>query len=479
MRFYHYNYFHAVCLVFIFWACSIDFQLGTLYGLANIPIIFFTSNWLLKRAKFPQVFLVSFYAIWVFHFPRALFLIANPDRFLYPIDGEIGYAEHFDALSHIFLYAIIWGIVLVGFFYSKKINIQQIDLKTDRFFARRQVVLFAAFFMMLFVFFMQLGSKLVGPGLAYMYELSKLILPVVYLLPISIILVFVFKNDLSWLEKGIVYFIILLTVLGALLNGSKAVLLNLALFVFFGKIISEARFKISLPQFLFLVFLVGIPIISSVLLMQIIRIQIKLFGTVNVSNLSDFISANIDNPVFLFNALDNFTSRLNGYDGLMMVGIDQNSEILNVFSANNLIKSYLNKLVPFISNDSISLGVGVGRYYSELPIWFKHAGALGGLGTMRLFFLNFGYLGIIVASVVYSVIIRVVFFLVKDKSLFFVFLLLWFSSITLFFNSGNIDSIAQGLSIWLIHLTFYYLSLLIIWSFLKSLTKNNLTIKTK
>lgn len=452
------------------WACNYDLEIGLLFGLAQLPTIFFTTHWFLSKIKFPQVFIASFYAIWIFHFPRGIFLIANPDRLTYPIDGLLTFNEHFYTLLNIFLYSLIWGVSLFLFIGKKAINIEQIDIENDRFFAKRQVVLLSAFFLMLFMFSMQISSKFLGDRIAYYFELIKLIIPMNYLLPLAVVYFFVFRKRLSVFENIIILTIMLLTVTGALLKGSKAVLLNLALFVFFGKLIVHPHFKISLPQFLGILVFVGFPLISSVLLMQMIRMQLKLFGAVNLGHLTGFIADNIDNPVFLFNALDNFTSRLNGYDGLLMTGIDQNTQMLNAFSAKNLLNSYLGKLIPMVSIDAISLGEAVGKYYSKVPEGFQHAGALGGFGTVKLLFFKVSYLGIVVISFIYSLILRLTSILLKDKSLFFIFLLLWLSSINLFMNSGNIDSIAQGISIWLIHLVFYYGLLLLLWATLESLS---------
>jgi hypothetical protein len=467
----HNVYFHFFVILLSVLAIYSNVTVGLVYLLAGLPLIFFTSSFFLEKVELKQVFLVASYCIWVFNFPRALFLINNPDYFSYPLKTTIKDWDHITALSDIGLYSILFLSTFWVLTKNIRLEYKTISAIKDKFLNKKQLIIMFSLALLLLKTVMQLAAKTLGGGMETIFELSKLVLPFSFILPIVLVLWFLFKQHLSPLQRTLVFVIIILNVLGAFLQGSKAVLLSLILYIFFVKIIQNYSLKIKLGQFVALFIFVGIPVAGSIILMQVARSSLLSESGIDYNLLFNAFVRNISNEIFLFNALNSFTSRLNGYDGLLIASLNANPEILKVFSLNNVLLSYLDKLLPLISTDSVSLGKGIGLHLSNLPKDFKHAGALGAFGSIKLFFRGYGMIGIVIAASIYTLVLRFLKTVIKEKSLFIIFTIIWFNSLILFLNAGNFDVLAQGLTIQIFQLIFYFFVLRIIWAIIDSLRK--------
>ena len=471
------TYFVFVSLAFCVYAFFLDSALAPYFLVANLPLIFF-SEFVSRYSAFPQILQVSSYAIWVFNMPRALFLFKNPTFFIYPIAGQINEANHIDTLLTLTLYSTVF--LLSFFLFPKNLRVQFDRENFDFFFRKRGIVLWFAVGIMLFNAFLMIVFKVGVHGASTGLEFLKFIMPYKHILPMVLLFVMHYKKKLSSTQFLLISFILLLNVVGSFLQGSKAVLMLVALFAIFILLVCKPKTELKFSKFFIYVFCIGIPLFASFLFMDLLRNFSRLHPEgVDYGKLLNVFWEQTTDKNFATRVGGIFTGRLGCYDGIMVTFLRHSESIDKVFSLGNMFASYIELLVPFVSNDSVALGSGVSQHISNLPSTFKHAGAIGGFGTMLYLGGSWAILLAVAVPAIWSLFLAIVLKTVRSLSLQLVYVSLWFASVFLIINSGNFDSILQSATIDISHLIFYYWVLKLIWASVVDMTEETKVVKVE
>ncbi len=457
--------FHYGLLLSALYLSTVELIIGFVYLIAALPLFFFTSRF----AKIPQEFFALFFVvsggIWAVYLFRPLFLISNNDSFLYPLVGSINVDDHIRVLLQIALFSTIFltSLYIAIFFPIRKKRAIRQDAITKKI--KSNFLIRVKQPLILFMLLLLAGTLLLmlclGGRFSAQTSLAAIImlmLPLQMIIPLTLFYLIIYKYRLNYSERLFLSLILTVSVIINFINGSKAALLQVIMYVVILLLFVKGNFRSSIKKNF--VSVLGLCLVLTLSFSLATAIKYFSLGAVSFETaVNMFYSAlNFSDSGVFSSMIDKITGRFIGYDGLLVVNLAVPEPLLKIFNEGYILNHAIDKLVPGWSVPGMSLGKAVGMYYTGHTLEIKHAGGLGLFATLFIVGGSIGsYMYISMLGLLWGVLFRVINGLSITQqnkkllsSIFCVQLVSWIIS-------GNLERSISSFIILIVHIMFYYL----------------------
>lgn len=411
------------------YALLMDITFGFLY-LMNVVLLL----WYLREKNDKHGYqLIIVLAFFFFYLLRPLILWGNEESFPFANTmGEINQASHYMALLELFCYILT---AFLGIKLGTGNTILKKTLSRDILYSGKNLFLYVV----LAGLFIEMMTSTSGRSDGNIVQYLKIIAPFNIANIILAVILITRWNNLPKLWRYSIITLLLFSSIASISGGSKGAALKLPiLFLTILVLINKKHdIKFNLTQILSFIFICFFIIIAY--LYAAIYRSISDFTPSLVSVAEYMFEADWNNFGFLI--LDQFSKRMNGYDGLLVARIISiNNVNLNDFSFLKLLGHAIGGIIPGVTlGNQYSSGKLIAMHFQGLPEDMRHASALGLFGFLRMY--SF-YIGVLVNFLIFFTagkILRIIriYFSTSAKITLEAILLL---QIVSWVNSGNIDT---------------------------------------
>jgi len=310
-----------------------------------------------------------------------------------------------------------------------------------------------SFLDLLLTFVLGLGVAGSNASIGYI----SFLLPFFIVYPLIVYIVFTAWDKLSLFERYCIYVSVGLMLLAGFVSGSRAFILNLSFPVFVYLFLFKQAYHRRRVLWLVLWVLV---ILSLVYVNFYVGINLRYYLQVNGLDYNVFfeigkLAVESLNPDYFYDIIGVLTSRISGFDGLLVTNIQQHNELKDLFSFMHIVKRILAGIVPFVGSGEMDSGRAVAVYYHDSPRGSIFASSIGFFGYINILYGSMGVIYLFFYGFILGL-IESMFVSIKDNGIRYLFFVIISHFVLYVMISGNLDKLVAALLIKSLHIFVFF-----------------------
>ncbi len=395
----------------------------------------------LMSVKHPYRFFLLFTSIsfYLAYLLRPLVLLADVSYFKYSTVAFIGKSDIVDRLYElsILMSGVIAGILVAIYLVAPKERINKPDSKSLLVDYSKWIVLVGwgalAVNLALAVFF-RIGLKNVEVTSPHFQFILRLVPTLLMISSCSVLLIMYRKKLSSSIGMCVAGYLIAAGCFELLVRGSKAGLALIFFSLFVVVLTRKNDFQISFTKAVTL----GVAFVLCCLVTFSLSNRIR-YGDADQGLFERAVSAvsEYSGEVNLADSVDDFTGRMCGFDGQLVVQISRPSELRRSFVPTVILRNTIARIVPGMSPATMTTGKAIAVHYNGADRNAKFSGGVGIFGTLTLMSYGNEWLGSLIIGFLLGMIFRLA-QSIRDPGIYIVFHTVFFYYIAQLMISGGI-----------------------------------------